>query len=533
MFIENGVFSNKEVKAERKCVMDMAKSGVALAVFALVASGAASEWTYSQSNGTMTDGNWTFKVHVDLNQNHEEWRYVTFSEFAYVSGEGTLDMTDLKVNGLDVPQVFMDNHAFRTNNAITEFRCDRYTQNTEKWGWAIFYGCANLTNIVLHGNNGNATKLGASWLSDCPSLKSVSISLPKLEYMENGAFAGCRALETIDIASSSITGFLGTAFKDCSALTNINLCSSKLLAIPQEMFANCPNLKSIHFNAPELRSLGFRAFKGKAALKDVCLESPQLENISDEAFMNCTNLTTVDFGFIPEAPALTNIGIHAFSSCKNLTADIATLVPTSVVVVGRSAFGSCTKLTGKLHLPNIQRLGDGAFAWTRIQDVDLRGPIDNEGWYDEEYKDGVRFKKCNALTNIVFDLPNLTELTKKDFEGVWSLKSVRFLQDPFPPQSLQRLLLGKVGLKDCVIYVSQKVWTSAERIESGCWRGLTDAEKSSSSKPEGCFGMCDVTDSDNVQIDEGSRGGRREAWFVKCKSPYDPYVPKGFFIRVR
>ena len=209
--------------------------------------------------------------------------------------------------------------------------------------------------------------------------------------------------------------------------------------------------------------------------------------------------------------------------------EISTFCPPSVQVVATCAFEGCSGLTGSLVLTNLQHLGDAAFAWTKIRDIELHGPVTQAEWKNSTWgNQGARFSGVTTLTNAVFDLPNVTSLYVNDFFNCWALQSVYFWRKPFNAESLRYLLNGKgLSQKTCTLYVSSQQWPWGERAASGC-RALTADEKTDARRPERCLGMCDVGDP-NVFVSDITQ--QRLAWFARWPSPYD--VPLGGFFVVR
>ena len=92
-----------------------------------------------------------------------------------------------------------------------------------------------------------------------------------------------------------------------------------------------------------LTSIGYRCFEGCSKLKNINLNS-----------------------------GITSIDRRAFYECSKLNCSL----PTSLTTVGEQAFNGCTSLTiSDLSLPNLQSLGNYAFAGARITKVSDLGTI--------------------------------------------------------------------------------------------------------------------------------------------------------------
>lgn len=443
-----------------------------LSVAACVASGG--EWSFSGGAITDADGNWTLPA-----QFNSTAKTLTITGSPR-SGSGLLDLDDPVVDGVEIQKVYFWNQLFEYGKAvITELRCNRYWQpDKNNMTWALIRYNQSVTNISLGGPN--AVHLWADTVRGCSNLVSLVLDFPNQTNISVSAFA-----ETPKLASVTIR-------------------SSKRMTLPDGLFEK------------------------RMALTSVTLDLPQNTEIPDALFSGCKALSYLNLNLGKGEEGLTRIGSFAFNSCSKLVGEISTFCPPSVEVVATRAFEGCSGLTGSLVLTNLQHLGDAAFAWTKIQDVELRGPITQTEWKNSSYPDGVRFSGVTTLTNAVFDLPNVTSLYSGDFNNCWALQSVYFWRKPFSAESLRYLLNGKgLSQKTCTLYVSSQQWPWGERAASGC-RALTADEKTDARRPERCLGMCDVGDP-NVFVSGITQ--QRLAWFARWPSPYD--VPLGGIFVVR
>ena len=448
-----------------------------LSVAACVASGG--EWSFSGGAITDADGNWTLPA-----QFNSTAKTLTITGSPR-SGSGLLDLDDPVVDGVEIQKVYFWNQLFEYGNAvITEFRCNRYWQPDEKnMTWALLRYNQSVTNISLGG--------------------------PNAVYLWSDTARGCSNLVSLVLDFPNQTNISAAAIAETPKLASVTIRSSKRMTLPDGLFEK------------------------RTALTSVTLDLPQNTEIPDYLFSGCTALSDLNLtlgGGEGGGGGLTRIGSLAFNSCSKLVGDISTFCPPSVEVVATRAFEGCSGLTGSLVLTNLQHLGDAAFAWTKIQDVELRGPITQTEWKNSSYRDGVRFSGVMTLTNAVFDLPNVTSLYVNDFFNCWALKSVYFWRKPFSAESLRYLLNGK-GLSPmtCTLYVSSQQWPWGDRAASGC-RALTAEEKTDARRPERCLGMCDVGDP-KVPEGDGKWTQQRLAWFARWPSPYD--VPLGGIFVVR
>ena len=236
--------------------------------------------------------------------------------------------------------------------------------------------------------------------------KLTSITIPNsVTNIEESAFEKCRKISSITIPKS-VTSIGLDAFKSCDELTNIivdtenkvydsrNNCnaiietaSNKLVVgckatiipnsvvnIGKDAFYYCSKLTSITI-PNSVSTIESYAFYSCDSLKSITIGSG-VTNIEGSAFKFCRKISSIT---IPKS--VTSIGLDAFKSCDELTNIIvdtenkvydsrnncnaiietasnklvvgckATIIPNSVVNIGKDAFYYCSKLTS-ITIPN-------------------------------------------------------------------------------------------------------------------------------------------------------------------------------------
>ena len=497
--------------------------GFAIAAVCLAFAG---EWTFT--NGELTKDGWVLKAE-DFNTNEKR---ITVT--GYSSGGGSLDLSAPIVNGVELEGVRFWNQVF-TTAPITDFSCDRIQQTANDFLlYALFCGNTTLKTLRLGGSGVHA--IWDDFARGCTSLERVSFDMPNLKRFRGNAFNGCSALVQFDCNSGLLEEIGDSAFAECANLSqNVGiLCPPSVKKIGRHAFEHCKLLNG-KLELSGVEYMGRAAFAG-TGIQAVNLSGP-IEDVnwsrgaSDEdwrgyMFNECASLTNVVFSL----PNLRRVAPFDFAHDSVLSQNVSSIVSPEMTSIGSGAFEGCSSLTGKLVLTNLTYLGGAAFAWTKILDLDLRGPVTDAGWDNFSYDDGVRFKEVDTITNAVFDLPNLSSLSSGDFLNCRQLKSVYFLRKPFNAESMRYLLNGKRSPRDCTIYVSSVQWPVAE-WSAGGWRALTEEEKNDAAKPPRCFGMCDVGDPSIEEGDGNSRWTQqRLAWFARWKSPCDP---KRFLVTIR
>ena len=209
-----------------------------------------------------------------------------------------------------------------------------------------FEGCRALQSVEILGNQNK--NLGNGVFKDCISLRQVKVE--NLTKMGNYAFVGANKLENVDIQGNDLTlgsyAFAGTAIQEIN-LDGVN-------AIGNGAFYACEALKRIDLDG--VQTIGAYAFAGCESLTSVLLED--VKRIGDYAFASCTNLSVAVLPIAKdgEQEQQVTIGDYAFAGSERLI--FVNL--DGAVAIGDGAFMN-TSLTA-VRIDNAKTIGDGAFA---------------------------------------------------------------------------------------------------------------------------------------------------------------------------
>lgn len=241
------------------------------------------------------------------------------------------------------------------------------------------------------------------------------INLSKTDgVIEEGAFYGCTALRSVNLAGVRVIGDL--AFADCALLSevlvpDVEQIGARAFAKYDQNIGFAPCFTSI--TLPEtLVKLGEGAFAGQTSLRSVVLPSSLTAvNIGADAFNGCTGLRSVT---LPET--LDAIAKGMFANCDMLSE----INLGNVAVFGAGAFENCFSLQN-VDLSSAEEIGESAFA-----DVPVKGEIDAPALV----KVGAgAFENSGEMTSpalTAFNAPALREIGESAFAGVTTLTEFVF-----------------------------------------------------------------------------------------------------------
>lgn len=221
-------------------------------------------------------------------------------------------------------------------------------------GWGAFMTCGKLVSVSLPD-----VAMGSHVFAYCDGLRRVSLS--GLSVLGDAAFAGCRALSSVE-GSSSLVHIGSDAFRDCTALTSFAF-GDRLVSIGTGAFAGSAIAAADMSLCSGLRSIGDRAFAGACDLGTVITDDA-VSHIGEGAFFGCMNLTDISF---PKSAS--NVGDYTFAGDVSL--DVSTLLHDNVAGIGRYSLAGMYKAT-EFKLPaSLEYMGDNAMErWTSLVTLD-------------------------------------------------------------------------------------------------------------------------------------------------------------------
>ncbi len=250
-----------------------------------------------------------------------------------------------------------------------------------------------------------------------------------IEHIDNFAFAGCTALEYIDLPSSlkymQKDAFSGSGIRTLDLTDNTALNYFSCL--------DCPNLESVKL-PKNLRSLGPKCFENTPKLKSITLPD-SMEHIGLNAFVGSSiesikipkkvyiigesafENTVIDSVEFEEGSKLETIREWAFKGCNNLKSII---IPASVTTIGAYAFSGCTNLTSVTFEEGskLETL-DTSFYNSGITEITIPKSV--------KKIESIAFMNLSSLKSVRFeDDSNVTVLPSQLFDGCYNLTTVEF-----------------------------------------------------------------------------------------------------------
>ena len=258
-----------------------------------------------------------------------------------------------------------------------------------KWTYTASSGKATLSNVAKADGSAltgtltipatiNGATVTAIGVNAFQNLRITRVQFPEgITTIEDGAFLGCTALESLTLPDSLTkigggyySSSKGGAFADCTALKSVKL-GNGLVTIGDGriggntlspdtyafsgVFGNCGNLETVEFG-PNLETIGHHAFSECGHLKSLTIPD-SVTTIGVNCFYNNIRLTKVTFG-----ADLQSIGACAFMGCVSLSSVSFSPATTPLLTINANAFRNCLCLASLTLSNAMPTIKSGAFA---------------------------------------------------------------------------------------------------------------------------------------------------------------------------
>lgn len=311
------------------------KSIAAALAAAFAASTYATEWTYSSTDNTISDGQWTLAVKsIDKSTGTiaigKDSNCVTgWTAPEDTSKSGVLDLrSPLRIDdGTDVTEfksVKFSRSAFGSATDLVDVYCDV----VDEMGASCFNGCTSLTNVYLAGA---VDTLNASLFQNS-SVTNVVLDFPNLTNVANHVFYNRKTLKSdvMDILKPGVVAVGGNSFYNNFELTG-TLTLTNVQTIGGSAFYTCNGLSEIYLAGP-CADLGSQSFYDCSGLKRATFDLAENATVGDQTFGKWSPPAFESIRFLRKpfnAASMTNLLFNASGdkyTKRPLTADNACTV---------------------------------------------------------------------------------------------------------------------------------------------------------------------------------------------------------------
>lgn len=168
--------------------------------------------------------------------------------------------------------------------SVKEMKC-KLPSSLQKFigpGLTVVYGNQFKGTNIIEFDGPNVLNVGSKAFAEC--LKLIKVNLPKVTYLEEGAFSYCQIHES-GINIPHLKKIEGDVFESNQKLINVNF--TELEYIGRGAFARCGKLETV--NCPKVREVHNSAFALDQSLRQINMPLAQI--YGDNVFNDCRNLS--------------------------------------------------------------------------------------------------------------------------------------------------------------------------------------------------------------------------------------------------
>ncbi|EAY05297.1 hypothetical protein TVAG_336890 [Trichomonas vaginalis G3] len=243
-------------------------------------------------------------------------------------------------------------------------------------------------------------QIGSYAFSQCTLLESIEVNYT---YIPDSFASYCTSLTTVIAKRAKMIG--SSAFYNCKSLKLIELSTNTdefdTITFGSNSFMYCENLEYT-FSSPMIYIFGDYAFSycDKISLGTIITNS----SIGAYSFLGCQNIESVTI----QCP----IGQACFMGCENLeSVKYEYTTETSTNEIPDYSFCNCSSLKEFEGNDNITRVGEYAFACTKIKNVVLRRAILDTNAFAESKLETINFNFASSYSFPFFGCSKLEKIT--------------------------------------------------------------------------------------------------------------------------
>ena len=312
-----------------------------------------------------------------------------------------------------------------------------------------------------------------TYLGDAFSFNNDIVEFPELQYftslteIDTYAFYRCKSLRTIQLPSQ-ITHISGSAFFNCTSLQEVSIPGT-VKKIAEYAFNGCSSLTSLTLEEG-VTSIGEYAFCSCKSLTQLHIPS-SVTTINASSFWSCSSLTTITVDasntVYDSREDCNAIVITATNTL--LLGTIATVIPSSVTIIGPSSFYGNSKLESILIPEGVHTISGSAFSsCTALTYVSLPTTLTTIGDY--------AFSGCTRLSSLSLPM-GLKKIENYAFKGCDYLEKISI------PASVTKI--GSYAFSECSYLLKVAVaHTSPLSISSTTF---THRKLATLYVPKGCY----------------------------------------------